>query len=349
MKNLTVLSSEHGVVKMRFKLPSIFVTCVLSGVFCLLLIAAETVDEGKVIIRSVPLKCKVSFLDRDMDKADYQMIIEEVPGGTHSIVFETGDETIEADIDIQAVITYLVHGSFNEHKIFVTPNIHTGKDGAPMVLIPEGEFQMGSDTGEPDELPVHEVYLDAFYVDVYEVTNALYKNFLDATGHEPPRYWADPRANTPDQPVVGVTWDDARAYCKWAGKRLPTEAEWEKASRGGLVGKKYPWGDVDNVTAPRAHQGVSGAYAVGSFAPNGYGLYDMVRNAWEWCADWYGEDYYAESVGQNPSGPASGDARVLRGGSWFAGISDPLRVSYRYSFDPEHTSNLIGFRCVATP
>ncbi len=330
---------------MRIKLPCI-ITCILLSASCPLTIASESLDEAEVIIRSVPLNCKVSFLDRDMDKVDYQITVEEVPAGAHSIAFKTGDETIEAEINIQSGVTYLVNGNFSEHKVFVTPNIHTGKDGAPMVLIPQGEFQMGSDTGEPDELPVHTVYLDAFYMDVYEVTNALYKKFIEATGYEPPRYWADPRANAPDQPVVGVTWDDARAYCKWVGKRLPTEAEWEKAARGGLVGKKYPWGDVDSAIG-RAHPGVSGAYTVGSFAPNGYGLYDTARNAWEWCADWYGENYYSESPERDPSGPASGDARVLRGGSWFAGISDPLRVSYRYSFDPEHTSNLIGFRCVA--
>ena len=225
---------------MRIKILSIVVSLVLLGDFCLLLISAEAADEGKVIIRSVPLKCRVSFLDGDIDKVDDQVNIYKIPAGIHSIAFKTGDETIETDIDIRAGVTYLVHGSFNEHKVFVTPNIHTGKDGAPMVLVLQGQFQMGSDTGEPDELPVHTVYLDAFYMDAYEVTNALYKKFLDATGHEPPRYWADPRANAPDQPVVGVTWDDARAYCEWAGKRLPTEAEWEKQRAEGWWARTTP-------------------------------------------------------------------------------------------------------------
>jgi len=213
-----------------------------------------------------------------------------------------------------------------------------------MALILAGEFQMGSNDGDSDEKPVHTVYLDAFYIDKYEVTNAQYKKFIDATEYKAPYYWNDSRFNAPNNPVVGVTWYDAKAYADWAGKRLPTEAEWEKSARGGLVGKKYPWGD--NVTHDNAnyYDGGNGISPVGSFKSNGYGLYDMAGNVWEWCADWYDRNYYANSPISNPAGPSSGLHRVLRGGSW-GNDNDNLRVAYRYNNDPARLSSNIGFRC----
>jgi len=233
----------------------------------------------------------------------------------------------------------------------VTANLKgiIGKDGAEMVLIPAGEFSMGSnDYG--DEKPVHTVYLDAFYIDRYEVTNAQYKKFMDATGHKAPAFWSDSKYNAPNHPVVGVSWNDAKAYAEWAGERLPTEAEWEKAARGGLVGKKYPWGD--NITHDDANYDGTGGKdvwehtsPVGSFAPNGYGLYDMAGNAWEWCADWYDSGCYAKSPSRNPTGPDSGSSRVLRGGSWGYGGTDSLRVAYRGFDDPAYMFGFVGFRC----
>jgi sulfatase modifying factor 1 len=225
-----------------------------------------------------------------------------------------------------------------------------GKDGAPMVLIPAGEFQMGSNDGDDDEKPVHTVYLDAFYMDVYEVTNALYKKFMDATGHKAPVYWNDSGYNAPNQPVVGVTWHDAKAYAGWAGKRLPTEAEWEKAARGGLAGKKYPWGDSithddANFSGAVGKDGWDVSAPVGSFAPNGYGLYDMAGNVREWCADWYDEDYYSKSPRRNPTGPRSGTYCVLRGGSWYNSYFH-LRVASRYREESMGTYYNVGFRCV---
>jgi formylglycine-generating enzyme required for sulfatase activity len=228
-----------------------------------------------------------------------------------------------------------------------------GNDGALMMLIPAGEFEMGDsfNEGGAGERPVHLVYLDAFYIDVNEVTNAQYKKFMLATGHPAPLYWADPKFNAPDQPVVGVSWEDAQAYCKWAGKRLPTEAEWEKAARGGLLGNRYPWGnDISGDNAN--YEGTGGKdiwdrpAPVGSFAPNGYGLYDMVGNAWEWCADWYDSGYYAKSPKQNPKGPDSGGWRVLRGGSWTFNTSY-LRCAYRSGdyAGPSTTHDFVGFRC----
>jgi formylglycine-generating enzyme required for sulfatase activity len=226
-----------------------------------------------------------------------------------------------------------------------------GKDGAPMALIPAGEFQMGSNERD-NEKPVHTVYLDAFYIDKYEVTNAQYRKFMDATEYKAPACWDDSKFNAPGHPVVSVSWDDAVAYAKWAGKRLPTEAQWEKAARGGLVGKKYPWGD--ELTHDYANYSGTGGRdkweytsPVGSFPPNGYGLYDMAGNVWEWCADWYDKDYYKNSPKQNPKGPDSGNIRVLRGGSWGTGDGYFLRAACRFDLEASVRYYYVGFRCSA--
>jgi formylglycine-generating enzyme required for sulfatase activity len=257
-----------------------------------------------------------------------------------------------------------------------------------MILIPAGEFQMGdaakikwsseifsmtpSLKGYSNERPVNIVYLDAFYLDKHEVTNEQYKKFMDATGYKAPDYWDDPNFNIPNHPVVGVSWFDAEAYCKWAGKRLPTEAEWEKAARGVLVGRIYPCGDSlshndANYGGTFGKDGWEFTSPVGSFAPNGYGLYDMAGNVNEWCSDWYDENYYKEGRNRynknyplrsnNPKGPHSGSTRVARGGSWrqitpggygYGPSRDPsgLRVSNRYGYhSPTSTYNDVGFRC----
>ena len=249
-----------------------------------------------------------------------------------------------------------------------------------MALIPAGTFQMGSATGDVNEAPVHTVELDAFYIDQHEVTNAEYEAFVTATGHPSPRGigytavyellkndyepWDDPGFNHPNQPVTTVTWFDADAYCKWAGKRLPTEAEWEKAARGGLEGARYPWGDAepDNTTAnfadsqtefewrsPNVNDGYLFTAPVGTFQPNGYGLFDMAGNVWEWCADWYSPTYYSdtqdvESPRRNPKGPNTGERRVLRGGTWYR-AAHTLRNAERVSDFPNSSLNVVGFRC----
>jgi formylglycine-generating enzyme required for sulfatase activity len=245
----------------------------------------------------------------------------------------------------------------------------TGKEGAEMVLIPAGEFQMGSDDSQfLYEKPVHTVYVDAFYIDIYEVTNAQYKKFMDATGHRAPEYWNDPPQwedtlkdwNDPksnlNHPVVGVSWHDAMAYAQWAGKRLPTEAEWEKAARGGLVGRKYPWGDTlshdeANYRYTGGRDQWEGPAPVGSFPPNVYGLYYILGNVWEWCLDQYDHGFYANSP---PNNPVAGEPirdkfinistnRVVRGGSFID--TDFLYVAKRMGPRASHTALAIGFRC----
>ena len=250
-------------------------------------------------------------------------------------------------------------------------------DGALMRLIPAGEFEMGDhfNEGTNDDLPVHTVYLDAFYIDVFEVTNARYKMFMEATGHRAPEHWDDAQYNQPDQPVVGVNWNDVARYTQWANKSLPTEAEWEKAARGGLVGKRYVWGDsssppagagnLADETAKREFpgwkifEGYDDGYArtapVGSFSPNGYGLHDMEGNVWEWCMDEYNSSFYTTSPRNNPvaGGPRGFQHdnvrgvvghRPLRGGSWFDFPFD-VPVAHRRNYNTVDTQNFKGFRC----
>lgn len=229
-------------------------------------------------------------------------------------------------------------------------------DNAEMQLIPSGTFLMGNsdkDIGDADELPVHEVYIDAFYIDIFEVTNAKYQQFVLSTGYPSPPLWNDQRFKQPDSPVVNIKWVDAMAYAKWANKRLPTEAEWEYAARGNLIDKKFPAGDI--MTHNDANfGGVEGkdiwrwTSPVGSFSPNGFGLFDMAGNVWEWCFDEYNAEFYSFSSKSNPrygreSAPDNENFRILRGGGW-GGSSEDLRVSDRWYHLT--SGSTIGFRCV---
>ena len=239
-----------------------------------------------------------------------------------------------------------------------------GRDGALMVLIPEGNFFMGDPEEEEvhyDENPCHEVHLDAFWIDCYEVTNRRYRQFTDATGHRVPHLetaWAEPynwksRSYPPgmdDFPVVLVSWEDAVAYATWAGKRLPTEAEWEKAARGGLVKQRYPWGKEITEKQANFFTGITSRNEmkpVGSFLPNPFGIYDIAGNVWEWCSDWYGKTYYRKSPAANPLGPEEGLYRVYRGGAW-TNRAEHLRCSERGRNVPHHQSHTIGFRCASS-
>jgi formylglycine-generating enzyme len=257
-----------------------------------------------------------------------------------------------------------------------------------MVLIPGGTFDMGTEDGMPFEAPVHRVTVKPFWMDEREVTVAEFSRFVEATNYvtEAERFgwsvvfdvktgewgrvdganWRHPEggdaAYQPDEPVVQVSWNDASAYAKWAGRRLPTEAEWEFAARGGLIGKIYAWGDD---LRPRGRpvanwwqgsfpdlntgeDGFPGRASVGSFQPNGYGLFDMAGNVWEWTSDWYSQDYYSKAPSHDPKGPPSGEERSMRGGSWMCAenFCSNYRVAARSHSSADTGLNNLGFRCV---
>ena len=219
-------------------------------------------------------------------------------------------------------------------------------DGMEMVLIPAGKFIMGSTPGEgdEDEIPQHEVYLDDFYIDFHEVTNAQYKMFIEATGHPEPPFWHDERFNKPDQPVVGVSWFDAHEYAKWVGRRLPTEAEWEKAARG-TDRRIYPWGNEwtadGKVVGPRPVN-------TNKLDVSPYGVVDMAGNVSEWVADFYSKEYYRSAVNwRNPLGPmVTGfvKLKVIRGASWKDFSPKTARCADRKHNIPSMKLNFVGFR-----
>ena len=222
------------------------------------------------------------------------------------------------------------------------------------VAIPGGEFLMGSDAGQDDERPVHRVRVDAFDMSAYPVTRAEYAVFLDETQHDHPRDWHDPAFAGPGLPVVGVSWDDAVAYCAWrasrgSAERLPTEAEWERAARGGVDGAAFPWGDDIPSWIPAGGRGpLAGPWPVTLGAPNAFGVYGIAANVHEWCADWHAADYYASSPALNPAGPPSGRRRTSRGGSWRHAVTIS-RSAARSKIDPSFRYTDYGFRTVRDP
>lgn len=218
-----------------------------------------------------------------------------------------------------------------------------------MVLIPASEFNMGKNTTHPsDWSPEHRVYIDSFYLDKYEVTNKLYNEFCLATKHAFPEFWGNKDFKSgmdfPDYPVVGVSFFDADAYAKWSGKRLPTEAEWEFAARGGLVDKPFPYGDLIDSTMSNFGKKFKGILKIRSFPPNGFGLYDIAGNVWEWVSDNYGSEYYKASPQENPKGPETGRFKVIRGGGWHSGAMCN-QTYYRNGLSPGWVDFAVGFRC----
>lgn len=241
----------------------------------------------------------------------------------------------------------------------------TGKDGAPMVIVPAGTFPMGVPMGDRDggrdEYPRHEVYVDTFYIDKYEVTNGRYLEFVKATNHRVPQNPKNPTRNLwqgatiteslAERPVINVDWFDAEAYCKWAGKRLPTEAEWEKAAKG-TQDRRFPWGNVEptakHLNFNQQWIGDKTLMPVGSYeaGKSPYGAYDMAGNVWEWVSDWYDPKYYENSPAKNPKGPETGTKRVLRGSGW-QNETPTVRIFTRVESDPLVRNESTGFRCAA--
>ena len=192
-----------------------------------------------------------------------------------------------------------------------------------LLRIPAGWFLMGSETGQDNEKPVHRVWVDEFFLARCQVTNAEYAHFLRVTGWAAPPFWNRSEFSGPRQPVVGASWFDAVRYCKWLSEqtgrryRLPSEAEWERAARGGKEGAAYPWGDTPPQSLPGyGSRWQSGPEPVGDSETNGFGLCNMCDNVHEWCSDWYDAAYYAISPERNPCGPGVGERRASRGGSW---------------------------------
>ncbi len=259
-------------------------------------------------------------------------------------------------------------------------------EGLPeLAHIPGGEFTMGTDEGEEHQRPAHRVCVDEFYIGVHQVTNAEYAQFVAHTRHRAPALrdfplivthdarglfrelaepyvWRDglPPAGHADHPVTLIQLEDAVAYCRWlagqTGKpfRLPTEAEWERAARGGVEGRAYPWGDaIDpspaNYLPDPDRKSLHGTTPVGRYPANGYALYDTSGNVWEWVADWYQPDYYRSADRLNPRGPDEGSSRLVRGGSWVCHDVRFLRCAHRHPVPPDTYAYSIGFRVACSP
>jgi len=248
-------------------------------------------------------------------------------------------------ISALTLFVFAAHGT-NKESVSSAGNIESD-----LVLIPGGEFTMGvkpSPRNNYVDNAAHQVGVDSFYIEKYEVTNAQYLEFCQSTGNPLPEFWGMDEfcsgPGYPDHPVVGVTWAGAMEYAKWKGMRLPTEAEWEYAARGGQTKKRYPNGnDVDSTQC-----NYNGTYGhpirVGSLPANGYGLYDMAGNVVEWVSDNYAKDYYLESPADNPTGPEYGKRKVIRGGGWRSGKMCAT-VVFRQSLRPNWVDINVGFRC----
>ena len=253
-------------------------------------------------------------------------------------------------------------GGFLWALFLLLPSFLWSKEN-PMIEIPAGAFIMGHPSCGTDATPVRRIHLDTFFISKYEITNAEYYVFWKSVRPRSGQYtpisypevvWPQVTANKPDHPVVGISWDSANAYAEWAGGRLPTEAEWEKAARGkhGLI---WPWGDQFNLLIQgiethanvRQDNKINGTTTVGKY-PTGdspYGVSDLAGNVWEWTADWYSKWHYHQAKDQNPTGPSIGSWRTVRGGAWL-NKANAVRSSVRLGQHPSIGTSFIGFRLV---
>lgn len=259
--------------------------------------------------------------------------------------------------------TFLLMASAQSLQAVIAPP--KGKDRAPMVEVPTGSFPMGVPPGDRDggrdEYPRHEVVLDTFLIDQFEVTNGRYLEFIKSTGHRVPQNPTNPTRNLwqggtiteslAERPVINVDWFDADAYCKWAGKRLPSEAEWEKSAKG-TSDRRFPWGNVEPTAKHLNYNqkwiGEKTLMPVGSYeaGKSPYGVYDIVGNVWEWVNDWYDARYYEKSPSKNPPGPQEGTKKVIRGAGW-QNETPTVRIFTRVDSDPTMRNESTGFRCAA--
>lgn len=298
--------------------------------------APLTGKPGKITISSAPQGAVVKIDGADQGKTPVTL---SVSPGSHVVQASlSGYETSQQEVKVSSGSTQAVR--------FVMKKMQF--KGGEMVRVPAGEFIMGADSGDSDEKPVHRVFLDEYFMDKYEVSNSEYEKCV--TANVCSAYEKYDGLAAPKQPVVGVDWHQAEAYCKWSGKRLPTEAEWEKAARGANA-RTYPWGEgIDCSRSNYAECGLKKSQPVGSY-PSGaspYGALDMAGNVWEWVADWYDENYYKNSPPRNPTGPGPGKYRALRGGS-FDYVPHYQRASTRFRLAPAHRLTNLGIRCAKSP
>ncbi|HVO93981.1 MAG TPA: SUMF1/EgtB/PvdO family nonheme iron enzyme [Terriglobales bacterium] len=331
------------------------------------LISPDAIDGGSYTLTELAIaeKASVKFLPVMLRATDH----EKLPAAIKAVTFLQTDGNLPAAVaaEVHRIASAarqrrLKYGAIVLAIICIgagvffsltwrSHGVTVGKDGAPEILIPAGAFVMGDD----EDSPRREIFVDAFYLDKFEITVRRYAQFLAATGNvRPPAEWETVHIQTDGElPVVGVDWGDAASYCKWAGKRLPTDAEWEKAARG-TDERKYPWGN-DAPTPERARYGKpyqnavykDGVVRVGSYTKGAspFDIFDLAGNVSEWVADWYSESFPRGDV-RNPKGPESGTGRVIRGGGWY---DPPQRISAtrRMYASPSNRADDIGFRCAS--